>query len=419
MIPNTATTNFKSVWPKTELALRELLEIDNRDKLTCHGQSAGKSKRCRSPISKSNSEEVSRLLNQILGHGSFSASQSLLGTVAQLIMCQRNHQDQAPRRLSLWETVLKPLKTMVVKTEDEYDSPTTHKDDESGLLVFETVSVKQEIVPKNENTALETTYRHTSQSLPSTTTKTSTISTPVEQSTHRIPTLKHEFEDFGDPWTTTKINKHIRKLILRPLLDTERESDGFIYVYTFPETYHDASPYIKIGYAQNVDRRMKEWKAQCGYDSKLFGQFTAEHYVKVERLVHSQLRNHRKRETQCPACYVSHQEWFKIDSPIASMSIMMWTSWMRQKPYDDDGTLQQKWRTRIEGLDMADPGCWELFVKGVFDDDVDESEVSEEGENFAWSSDDLPDFSGDESLEDLNDESFLIGDVCNTKESLG
>jgi hypothetical protein len=309
-------------------------------------------------------------------------------------MCQGYHQDQAPRRLLLWETILKPLETLVIKKEDEDDSPTAHKENVSEPLNPETVVAKHEVLSKNEKTTSKITSRHTSQSIPSTPTK------PSKQSPPNTPILKHEFEDFGPAWTVVKINKYIRKLLFRPLLDTEKKSDGFIYVYTFPETYHDANPYIKIGYARNVHKRMRDWKAQCGYDSKLFGQFTAEHYVKVEKLVHYQLRNQRKREKECPTCHVSHQEWFKIDSPTASMNIMMWTSWMRRKPYGDDGNLQEKWRTRIEGLDMTDPSCWELFVKGVFDDDVDDSELSEEGDSFAWSGDDQSETSEDDTLED-------------------
>lgn len=93
---------------------------------------------------------------------------------------------------------------------------------------------------------------------------------------------------------------------------------------------------------------------------------------------------------------------------------------MRQKPYDDDGNLKEKWRTRIEGLDMTDPSCWELLTEGVFDDDEDESELSE-GDSFAWSNNDESEFSEDDALEDLDNnvpEITLTGDRCRGKESL-
>ncbi|GKU01642.1 unnamed protein product [Fusarium langsethiae] len=425
MIHTAATTTPETVWPITASALRELLNIDNGDNLKCHGQSKSTSKRCRSPISQSNSKEIARLLDQIIDHGNFSASESSLGRLAPLTMCRRYHQSQASPRLLLWETILKSLETVTFEKEVEDDSPTTHRENLSRPLDSETVAVKHEVLVKNEKSTSKIIDHRTSQPIPSTPTKasiSSTLSTSSKQSPPKASTLKHEFEEFGSAWTVIEINEHIERLLLRPLLDTEKQSDGFIYIYTFPETYHDANPYIKIGYAHNVEKRMKNWKAQCGYDSKVLCQFTAEHYVKVEKLVHYQLQNQRKREKGCPTCHVWHKEWFKIDSPTASKNIMMWTGWMRQKPYDDDGNLQEKWRKRIEGLDMTDPNCWELLTKGVFDEDVDESELVEEGDSFAWSNDDEPEFSEDDSLEELDNAVFevsLTDDECGGKQSLG
>ncbi|CAF3566726.1 hypothetical protein SNK03_003365 [Fusarium graminearum] len=426
MIPTTATTTSKTGWPTTSSALRELLNIDNGNNIKCHGQcQSGKNtgKRCGIAISKINSKKIASLSDQIVDHGSFCASESLLSEMALLTMCPRFHRNQASGRLSLWETILKPIKKVAFKKEDEDDSLTTHKEDVSESLDADIVEVKHKVLSKNEKSISKITNHHTSQPIPSTPTKpfiSSTPSTPSKQSPPKVSTPKHEFEDFGPAWTVIKINKDIRKLLLRPLLDTEKKSDGFIYAYLFPETYRDANPHIKIGYAHDVEKRMKDWKAQCGYNSKVICQFAAEHYVKVEKLVHRQLRNQRKREKECPTCHVSHQEWFKTKSTTASKNIMMWTSWMRQKPYDDDGYLEEKWRTRIEGLDLTDPSCWEMLTEGVFDDDEDESELSE-GDSFAWSNKDESEFSEDEVLDDLDNdvsEVPLIDDRCSGKESL-
>ncbi|KAL6921814.1 hypothetical protein ACHAPO_010040 [Fusarium lateritium] len=423
MIPTVVTTTSKIAWPTTASALRELLNIDDGDKLRCHGQPKKTGERCRSPISQPNSKKITRLLDQIVDHGSFCASESLLMEMASLIMCQRNHQNQASQRILLWVAILKPLETVAFKKEDENDPPTTCKEDGPESLGTDIVAAKHQVLSQSKKSMSKITNDHTSQPIPSTPTKISisSASATSKQPSPKVSTLKHEFEDFGDAWTVIEINKRIRRLLLRSLLDTEKKSDGFIYAYILPETYRDANPFIKIGYARNVEKRMKDWKAQCGYDSKVICQFTAEHYVKVEKLVHHQLRNQRKREKGCPTCHVSHQEWFKIRSPTASKNIMMWTSWMRQKPYNDDGTLQEKWRKRIEGLDMTDPSCWELLTEGVFDEVEDESELSEEGDSFAWSNDDQSEFSEDDGLEDSDDdmsEISLTDDGCSRKESL-
>ena len=413
MIPTTATATLRTTWPTTVSALRELLEIDGGGQFVCHGQSLSKKRRCGQIISKRNIQLISSLLNDVLEHESFSASESILDRLAHLIMCQRNHQDQARRRLSSWEKILKPLETVLVKKEDEEEIKEPPK--------TETVAVKHEVNTKNEEPATKTTHRRISQSIPSTPAKISIPSTPPtphKNSASKVSYFKHEFEDFGDPWTITKINKHMKNDILRPLLKSEKQSDGYIYAYTFPETYRDPDPYIKIGFAQNVDQRMKKWKAQCGYEPKVIVQFTAEHYVKVEKLVHRQLWNQRKREKGCPTCHVWHNEWFKVHSMTASSNIMMWTSWMRQMPYDDEGKLQEKWRKRLESLDMTDPDCWKLFATGVFDEDTDDSELFEEEDSFSWSNDDQSESSGDDSFEDpdiYESEPCLIND----KKSLG
>lgn len=420
MIPTTATATLRKTWPTTVSALRDLLEIDGGSQLVCHGRSLSKKRRCGQIISKRNIQLISSLLNDVLEHESFSASESILDRLAHLIMCQRDHQDQAPRRLSSWEKILKPFETVVVKKEEEDDISTIDEEDSEESLKTETVAVKHEVNPKNEEHATKTTHRRISQSIPSAPAKTSIPSTPTpyKNSAAKASYFKHEFEDFGDPWTITEINKYMKNVILRPLLKSEKRSDGYIYAYTFPETYRDPDPYIKIGFAQNVDQRMKKWKAQCGYEPKVIVQFTAEHYVKVEKLVHRQLWNQRKREKGCPTCHVWHNEWFKVHSMTASSNIMMWTSWMRQMPYDDEGKLQEKWRKRLESLDMTDPNCWKLFATGVFDEDTDDSELFEEGDSFFWSSDDQSEFSGDDSFEDpdvCESEPCLIND----KKSLG
>ncbi|KAF4458013.1 hypothetical protein F53441_167 [Fusarium austroafricanum] len=400
-------TTTNSAWPTSALALRQLLEIDNGGKLSCHGLTK-KSVRCTIGISKYNSSRISQLLEQIVAHGGFSSSQAALGEVANLIMCQRFHQSEGPIRLSLWERILKPPEVVLVKEIDKEDAPSSEITNQVSSIA-PLVAVKEELQPESETPKPKTTSRRRSQYPPSTPTK----STPKpKQTPSNDPQYKHEFEAFAPPRTMQEINKQVKKLLLRALLVTERNHGGYIYIYTFPETYYDAHPYIKIGFAQDVEERMKRWKSQCGYQSKLLGWFPADHYVKIEKLVHGQLWNQRKREKGCPTCNIRHQEWFKVESMTASKNIAMWTTWMRQKPYDDEGKLLDKWRIRIEGLDMNDPNCWELLVKGVFDEDADESELSEEGESFAWSSDGQSGFPEEDALQgsEANESEFPFTD---------
>ncbi|KAF5656829.1 hypothetical protein FHETE_10760 [Fusarium heterosporum] len=416
MIPTTTTTTttlsttlLKS-WPHTTPILEGLLEIDVKPKTKCHGTADSTNARCRNPISEANRVKIIKSLREIVDAGSFSAAQDILGEMAQLIMCQRRHQKDGPGRLSLWKDIFKRFDAAAIKKEDEQDTPSSGKGT-AKVSVYTAITLKQEVIPKKETPGSVITFHHKPQSSPSTPTKASPKCTPVKRSEPVASESKHEFEDFGLPRTIECINKKIKELLLRPLSREEMKQGGQIYTYTFPESYHDAYPHIKIGYAKDVKERMAQWRVQCAYTPELLGQFSSEHYVKVEKLVHAQLWNERKREKGCPTCRVWHQEWFKVHSMTVSKYIGLWTSWMRQTPYDDQGILQDKWQLRIESFDMTDPKCWELLATGVFDqeDDEDDSEFAEEDDSFAWSSDDQFAFSEEDVLEGfVTDESDLF-----------
>ncbi|KAF4995589.1 hypothetical protein FGRMN_5042 [Fusarium graminum] len=410
MIPTTFSTTLLKSWPHTTLILEGLLEIDIKPKTKCHSIVDRTSARCGNPISEANRVKIVKSLKEIVDAGSFSAAQDILGEVAQLIMCQRRHQEDGPGRLSLWHDIFKRFDAAVIKEEDEQDTPSSGKNTDK-VSICTATTLKQGVTPKKETPRPVTTSHRKPQFSPSTPTKASPKCTPVKRSEPVASKSKHEFENFGLPRSIDCINKKIKELLLRPLTRDEMKQGGQIYTYTFPESYHDAYPHIKIGYAKDVKERMAQWRVQCAYTPELLGQFSAEHYVKVEKLVHAQLWNERKREKSCPACHVMHKEWFKVHFLTVSKYIGLWTSWMRQTPYDDQGILQDKWRLRIESFDMTDPRCWELLATGVFDEeeDEDESEFAEEDDSFAWSSDDQFAFSGEDVLEGFaTDESDLF-----------
>ncbi|KAM0341380.1 hypothetical protein ACHAPU_010023 [Fusarium lateritium] len=406
MIPTTLSTTLLKSWPDTTAILQGLLEIDIKPKTKCHGIADSTNARCRNSISEANRTKIIESLKEIIDAGSFSAAQDILGDVAQLIMCQRRHQKDGPGRLSLWQEILKRVEAVVIKEEDEQDTPSSGKDTDK-VSILTATTLKQEVTPKKRTPKSVITSRRKPQSSPSTPTKASPQYTPVKRSEPAASKSKHEFEDFGLPRTIECINNKIKELLLRPLTREEMKQGGQIYIYTFPESYHDAYPHMKIGYAKDVKERMAQWRVQCAYTPELLGQFSAEHYVKVEKLVHAQLWNERKREKGCPTCHVRHQEWFKVHSMTVSKYIGLWTSWMRQTPYDDQGVLQDKWRRRIEGFDMTNPKCWELLATGVFDEE--ESELVEEDDCCAWSSDDQSIFSDGDVVEGFaTDESDLF-----------
>ncbi|KAF4464616.1 hypothetical protein FALBO_8544 [Fusarium albosuccineum] len=396
------TTASVTVWPTTAAALQELLAIDlPAAKAKCHGQTK-KHHRCENPISQSTCADVARLLDQIVTHESFKAAQSLLKQVAYMIMCKGVHQRYKHDRhhFDIWEGNFGLLQSLAAKVEDQDDSSPEEKTIDIPPTTPPRRVSRQHVGVKDETPGCTSTSKP-HQPSPTASSKTTTPSKNTPP--------KHKFEPYGPTRSTISINKTVKKLILRPLLETETYSGGNVYVYTFPENYRDVAPCLKIGNAKDVPDRMKAWKAQCGYEPQILSQFKADNYVKVENLVHAQLYNQRRRETGCPTCDVRHKEWFDVSSMTASQSSSLWATWTRLQPYDDEGNLKDEWRARVEAVDLSDPNCWDLFVNAVYDDDV-ESELSEGDENELleeermWSSDDQTQYSDDDSVYDTDDE---------------
>lgn len=100
---------------------------------------------------------------------------------------------------------------------------------------------------------------------------------------------------------------------------------------------------LKIGRANNVQRRMNEWKRQCGYNLSLIRYYPYQpsspaaspavsprrgsaptspgvprkvpHANRVERLIHLELAEYRAKENgKCDACGREHREWFEVDA---------------------------------------------------------------------------------------------------------
>ncbi|KAK7429623.1 hypothetical protein QQZ08_003818 [Neonectria magnoliae] len=364
------------VWPATSSTLRELLGLDSKPRLRCIGQTK-KDTHCEIKGSGQASTLVSSLLGQIVSSESLVAARSLLVQVSHLVLC-RHHKKDRLSYLESWEKQLGSLKAAAVKAEDKDDESTLA---ELSVKVTRFSPRRRRSSDQKDKAKEETPERKTSRDIK----PRAIVASPSKPIPHKSPKptpskkITHKFEPFGDPLSIETRNKSVKKLVLRSLSrslsDKERSSEGCIYVYTFPENYHDAAPYLKIGNASDLDNRMASWERQCGYKPKVLYDFRTELYVKVERLVHAQLRNQRIRETGgCPRCQVKHQEWFRVQSSKACEVVGLWTAWTRQEPYHESGILKDKWLVRLEGLDMSDPDCWEKFVNGKHEDDEDDCE---------------------------------------------
>ena len=181
----------------------------------------------------------------------------------------------------------------------------------------------------------------------------------------------HCFAVFSPRKDVRKINESVKTLISRRLLPSEipQKDDssslkkGTVYLYTFPEHYRAQNPPIKIGNTNNIDRRMNQWRRQCGYEPEHIAQYSSDLYIKAERLIHKHLANDRLVEPECAKCACKHTEWFQCTVLQAHKIAGLWTEWGRRQPYTEAGELKVEWAKRLEKLDMDDPNCWKKFVQ--------------------------------------------------------
>lgn len=106
---------------------------------------------------------------------------------------------------------------------------------------------------------------------------------------------------------------------------------------------------LKIGRAQNVQRRMNQWQRQCGYDIEMLRYYPylsnasessgvvphmTGHCHRVERLVHIELGGlgMRCKNGTCDACGREHREWFEVEATregirMVDEIIRRWIGW--------------------------------------------------------------------------------------------
>ncbi|KAK4234284.1 meiotically up-regulated gene 113-domain-containing protein [Achaetomium macrosporum] len=106
---------------------------------------------------------------------------------------------------------------------------------------------------------------------------------------------------------------------------------------------------LKIGRANNVQRRLNEWQRQCGYNLSLVRYYPyvpsnsssdvvprkIPHSHKVERLVHIELAGRGLRvadREKCEACGREHREWFEVEASRSAVAdvdevVRRWSDW--------------------------------------------------------------------------------------------
>lgn len=139
-------------------------------------------------------------------------------------------------------------------------------------------------------------------------------------------------------------NEVLDQVVPLPLTSLE-SGNGTLYMYR-----RETDPgFLKIGYTTLVaDDRFAWIEILCGYAPIPLRQIRRVPRIKrVERLVHIELMQYRRKCTTCqlnPDCETVHIEWFEVDEAMAMGVMDRWTEWMVEaEPYGADDRLSKEW----------------------------------------------------------------------------
>ncbi|RHZ64679.1 hypothetical protein CDV55_106928 [Aspergillus turcosus] len=195
-----------------------------------------------------------------------------------------------------------------------------------------------------------------------------TTSPPTSQETipSNIPQVSSLIQKFI-PYVTKasvrlSVSEALEKLLVKPLMKSEIERVGSLYVYWQPGNFG----HLKIGYSKNeISKRVKEWSSKCRKPMEVYfpkrgsdeEHLQVSHICRVEKLVHTELKNCRRIEEMCPVCNGNHIEWFEVSRQLAIAVVRKWMAWMRTSPYEErscggktEWVLKDEQRRKIKEL---------------------------------------------------------------------
>ncbi|KAE8374974.1 hypothetical protein BDV26DRAFT_268965 [Aspergillus bertholletiae] len=157
-------------------------------------------------------------------------------------------------------------------------------------------------------------------------------------------------EPSSNPRTTEDIIRDVMNVLYRSPNENEmKPTEGYAYILYDPSTQTGR---YKIGRSSGADTRIGDQKTRCDlkdWEGRKEPAFQIRHYVRLESLVHAELKNLRY-QFKCE-CRKNHREYFWGDRGVGSNVLASWAQWLREKePFDGDYKLKDFW---VDRLNMA------------------------------------------------------------------
>ncbi|MCJ1432491.1 hypothetical protein MMC27_001848 [Xylographa pallens] len=141
---------------------------------------------------------------------------------------------------------------------------------------------------------------------------------------------------------------------------------GQLYVYVASEGERE---YRKIGATiKTPEIRLNRCRKDCRLDVKLVypekneDLVPIEHVFRLERFVHTELKDYRLKKFRC-RCNKNHQEWSQAPHALIVAVIRKWTAWLQLEPYEKVGAYWQL-KSGFHNLEDVCTPCSVLSVAG-------------------------------------------------------
>jgi hypothetical protein len=382
---------------REELNIRKELNIQDGEKILCHGKK-GDGTRCKQRVSAKNRQHADVIIAALARDRDISpTTRNTLFLLAELLLCQRFHQDQAFEKSEEW---LRKVQELFPPADAAPEQPFTPPFSRTATVDSETPrSTASSVFSRVGSIAISTpttsppserryNTRATASGSPLRSRSTNTTTTIVDDEplhvAHPRVTRRTTSERLAGLLTPEPVYPHfmplppknssafltnLYNLITRPF----KKRDGLPgYLYGFKR---DGGDYIKVGFTSknSTEPRIRGWNTQCKQRVIVVLEKYVPHAGKMESLIHATLYHERRREALVNGacndgrgCHKEHKEWFEVTLERLQEVVGEWIRWFERTPYDKDGHLKSEWVEKINKLRKEQkkplPDLWRSWI---------------------------------------------------------
>ncbi|MCJ1421037.1 hypothetical protein MMC32_007399 [Xylographa parallela] len=159
------------------------------------------------------------------------------------------------------------------------------------------------------------------------------------------------------------VKQSLAKWVVEPLPSKNGGKSGFLYVYSTSGDIESR----KIGLTENpeIGVRLQAWR-KCGDVNLVYPkegeqkQAPFKHVYRLERLVHTELKNFRLKTSRC-ICNTNHDEWSHAPDALIVAVIRKWGAWLDLEPYEKCGEI---WQLKDGFMNLQDI-CTPCFTPSI------------------------------------------------------